>query len=136
MKKLAFLLFLPFILSSCLKEGSDYRQFTGWIDIDTIVMTDTAMLNSEVLVRVSAGAPNGCWSNLEIDLLKENDSVYTITGSGKFESYNGICSDEYVGVDSTFKINPSKEGKLLLIAFSPNRHPIKDSLIVIPLSGK
>lgn len=136
MKKLIYLLFLPIIFTSCLKEGSDYRQFTGWIDIDTLIVTDTAIINSDVLINVSAGAPNGCWSNLEIDLVKQNDSVYTITGSGKYESRNGICSDEYVSVDSSFKIKPSKIGKLLIIGYSPNKHPIKDSLIVIPASGK
>lgn len=135
MKKLAFLLFLPVIFTSCLKEGSDYRQFTGWIDIDTLIVTDTAIINTDLLINVSAGAPNGCWSNLEIDLVKQNDSVYTITGSGKFESHNGICSDEYVSVDSSFKIKPSKLGKLSLIAYSPNKQPVKDSLVIISSSG-
>lgn len=136
MKKLAILLFLPIIFTSCLKEGSDYIQYTGRIDIDTLVVADTAVINTDLLINVSAGAPNGCWSNLEIDLVKQNDSVYNIIGSGKFESHNGNCTDEYVSIDSTFKIKPSKLGKLLLIAYSPNKQPIKDSLVIISPSRK
>lgn len=118
------------MLTSCLDEGSNYLKYTGWINIDSLQVQDSAIVGESVSVMVKGGAPNGCWSALELYMNKENDSVYLINGSGIFESDNGVCTDVYQIVDSTFTFKPSREGVYKFYGQSPGKSPKIDSLVV------
>jgi hypothetical protein len=130
MKKLLFIFLAPFLLTSCLDEGSNYLKYTGWINVDSLSLADSASVGDSVYVMVRGSAPNGCWSALELYMKKQNDSVYIINGSGTFESEDGICNQGLVIVDSSFLFKPVKEGKILFYGQSPDRLPLVDSLIV------
>lgn len=131
MKKLFVLFLLPFIFSSCLEEGTNHVKYTGWIIIDEFSLPDTALVGQYINIPVKGGAPNGCWSDLELQLTKESDSTVYITGTGTFESTNGICNDIYQNTDTVFEFKPVKTGVLKFTAFSAGGSEEVDSLIVI-----
>lgn len=131
MKKLFFIILIPVLFTSCLDEGSNYLKYTGWINVDSVQIQDSAVVGESVPIIVNGGAPNGCWSALELFLNKESDSVYLINGSGIFESDDGVCTDVYQIVDSTFIFKPSKQGVYKFYGQSPGKTPIIDSLIVV-----
>lgn len=114
-----------------MKEGTNNLYYTGSIFIDQMTMPDTAYVGDTVAINVKGGAPNGCWSNLELFFDEQSDSLYVISGVGTFASTNGICNDIYLNVDSTFTIQPTKPGKYLFIASLPEGESIKDSIIVV-----
>ncbi len=132
MNKLLLIIASSILLTSCLKEGSNYISYTGYISIDQLNLPDTARVGDVVQVFARGGAPNGCWSNLELMMTKQNDSVINITGIGRYETTDGICTDVYQILDSTFKYKASKPGIVKFIGQSPNNIQIIDSLIILP----
>lgn len=132
MKKLVFIFAFPLLLTSCLKEGSNYVSYTGYINIDQMSVTDTARVGDVVQVFARGGAPNGCWSDLELIMSKQNDSLVYITGIGHFESNDGICTDIYQILDSTFNYKAMKPGIIKFVGQSPNDSLLIESLIVLP----
>jgi hypothetical protein len=132
MKKVIFILVFPLLITSCLKEGSNYISYTGYINIDMVTVPDTARVGDLVEVFARGGAPNGCWSDLELFMSEQNDSVIIITGIGHYESTDGICTDIYQILDSTFTYKAEVPGKIKFVGQSPNNNIVIDSLIVIP----
>jgi len=132
MKKMIFLLIMSLIMSSCLDEGSNYTKFTGYINIDKMTIPDTTSVGDTIQVLVKGGAPNGCWSNLELILTEQNDSLVYITGIGLYESTDGICTEIYQTIDSSFDFHPTKSGVYQFYAQSGNYKHILDSLVVLP----
>lgn len=127
-----FLLVLPLLLTSCLEEGSNYTKFTGYINIDKMTLPDSASVGDTIQIAVKGGAPNGCWSNLELTMTKLNDSLVSFTGIGLFESTDGICTEIYQTIDSSFDFIPKTPGKWQFYAHSANNKYIVDSLFVSP----
>ncbi len=132
MKKLVFIFAFPLLFTSCLKEGSNYVSYTGYINIDQMLVPDTARVGDVVQVFARGGAPNGCWSDLELIMTKQNDSLVYITGIGHFESTDGICTDIYQILDSTFSYKAMKPGTIKFVGQSPNDSLRVESLIVLP----
>lgn len=130
MRRLLYIL-LPLLLSSCLEEGSSHVKYTGWINVDEYTLPDTAVINEYITIPVKGGAPNGCWSNLELQLTKESDSVVFITGTGIYESSTGICNEVYQLIDTVFEYKPAKEGVIRFTFFSPNQAEEIDSVIIV-----
>lgn len=137
MKKIALLSAICLIIaSSCLKEGSNYTRFSGYINVDSLSLQDTVILGDTVEINVIGGASNGCWSNLELLLTNPNDSMVLITATGLFESQDGICSNIYQTIDSVFTFKPADTGKIMVYGWSPGDRVISDSLIVLSSNRK
>lgn len=132
MKKYLFLLLSTLLLTSCLKEGSNYIKYSGWIKIDSLALPDTARVGQTIDIYALGGAPNGCWSGLELLMQKQGDSLVFIAGTGNFESTDGICADIYPTVDTLFSFRPSDTGVVKIIGQSMDNTRIVDSLIVLP----
>lgn len=131
MKKIILLVLLPVLVSSCLKEGSNHIKYSGYININTLIVPDTGFVGEDVEIKVTGGAPNGCWSDLELTMQKENDTLYNIVGVGIYESWDGLCTDIYPLVDSTFTFEPSKAGIYKFVAYSSNNVRLIDTLHVV-----
>lgn len=135
MKKYLVLLLTAFVFTSCLKEGSNYIKYSGYINVDSMVLPDTAIVGQTVDVYVLGGAPNGCWYGLDLQLQNQGDSLVTIFGTGTYESTDGICTDIYPIVDTIFSFKPVDTGLVRFVAISMDNEKIKDSLVVLP-SGR
>jgi hypothetical protein len=133
MKKYAFLLLLtPLLFASCLKEGTNYIKYSGWINIDSISLPDTAIQGENIDLYAMGGAPNGCWSGLELQLQKQGDSIVIITGTGTYESTDNICTEIYPIVDSVFTYKAVDTGVIKFIGLSRDNSRKLDSLVVVP----
>lgn len=134
MKKYVLLLLLtPLLFASCLKEGSNYIKYSGWINIDSLSLPDTVIQNQNINIYALGGAPNGCWSQLELQLQKQGDSIVIITGTGTYESTDGICTEIYPIVDSVFTYKAVDTGLIKFYGLSRDNTKIIDSLVVIPV---
>lgn len=131
MKKMILFLVLPLLMTSCLDKGSNYTRFTGNINIDKMTLPDSASIGDTIQIAVKGGAPNGCWSELELTMNELNDSLIAFSGIGLFESTDGICTEIYQTVDSSFDFIPKKAGKWQFYAYSANNKSIIDSLVVV-----
>jgi len=136
MKRYLLLLLSLFLFTSCLKEGSNYIKYSGWIKVDSIALPDTAVQGQNIGIYALGGAPNGCWSNLELQLQKQGDSVVFITGTGTYESTDGICTEIYPITDTIFTFKASDTGVIKFIGLSPDNTQKIDSLVVIPAEKK
>lgn len=96
-----------------------------------MTLPDSALVGDDVEIKVVGGAPNGCWSDLELTMQKENDSLYNIAGIGVYESWDGLCTDIYPLIDSTFTFEPSRAGTYRFIAYSLNNVRFVDTLHVV-----
>ncbi|HLO90654.1 MAG: hypothetical protein ACM3ME_08230 [Chloroflexota bacterium] len=132
MKKLLFLLTATLVFSSCLKEGSNYIKYSGWIKIDSIALPDTARVGQTIDIYALGGAPNGCWSGLELQMQKQGDSLVYIAGTGTYESSDGICTEVYPTIDSVFTFKPADTGIIKFVGLSADNSKIVDSLVVLP----
>ena len=134
MKKLHFLAIalLLLALSSCKLDGESYRKFYGRVDIDSLIIQESAFLGDTVFIHAKAGAPNGCWSDLSLFFNRYNDTLYYINAAGMFESHNNICPDIYLIKDSTFRFIPDTTGQFIFKSESEFRAVKYDTLLVIP----
>lgn len=132
MKKYVVLLLTSFLFTSCLKEGSNYIKYSGYIKIDSLALPDTAFVGQTIDIYTLGGAPNGCWSGLELHLQNQGDSLITIFGTGTYESTDGICTDIYPITDTIFSFKPADTGVVKFVGLSMDNERIKDSLIVLP----
>ena len=138
MKKLHLLAFtvLLLALSSCKLDGESYRRFYGKINIDNLVVQDSAFMGDTVFIHAQAGVPNGCYSNPTLFFTRHSyyDTLFLINSYAWFESYDNICTDIYMLKDSTFRFIADSAGKYIFISDSEFRLPKYDTLVVVPRS--
>jgi len=132
MKKLPLMLFLfPLVFASCDLGGEHYSRYYDYVDIDVLSVPDSAMTGDTVPVYARAGAPNGCWSQLELYCYPYNDTLYLVNASGLYESHDGVCPEIYVTKDSTFRFIPDTAGVYIFAAQSRSKPVMFDTLVVM-----
>lgn len=138
MKKFLLLLLVPFLFSSCTSlEGDNYSKFNGWVNISETQIPDSAVAGQQILITAKAMAPNGCWSDLNFFLTRQNvDTLYTINAMGLYESYDGICAQVAITADTTFKFTPDSAGLYVFISQSVSLEAHIDTMVVTNPSAK
>lgn len=134
MKKIYGFLVLLAGLSACTPgDGKSYEKFTAFVDISSTIIPDSALLGQTVPVYVLASAQSGCWSDLNIQLGPTviSDTTFSISATGVYESYNGICAEVVVTHDTTFQFRPDSAGTYIFIAYSARLIPGYDTLVVM-----
>lgn len=133
MKHTFLLLLATLLATSCVKlDGESYRKYSDYVNIMEVNMPDSAFIGDDIPIVVQAGAPNGCWSGLEVHIGRSTiyDSVFGFTATGLFESTNNLCAEVLVTKDSTFHFKTDTAGIYLFIAYSAAYQPIYDTLVV------
>ncbi|GAB1405830.1 hypothetical protein MASR1M74_30120 [Lentimicrobium sp.] len=121
---------LLLFLSSCELENESYSHFYDYVDIEQTQIPRSAHVGDTVMIHSTAVANNGCWSNLQLNFGKLNDTLYAINAYGEYESYNGICTEILVTADSTFVFIPDTTGTFIFVSQSRNRLNVYDTLHV------
>lgn len=119
-KSLAFLgLTLLLFLYGCTEEKEQGQ--IGPVRISEVNFPVSVSVNEVAPIYVRAYAPNDCWSNIRINLNKQQENHYKITASGFF---NGqlVCSDILIGADTTFLLTFDAPGKYY---FQSNDNPFE-----------
>ncbi len=111
------LILIVFLLLGCSKE-EEKGQFEPVI-VSEVVIPTSANIGVSIPIQVRAYAPNGCWSNLQINLTKSQANHYQITATG-FNNGNIVCPDVLVGKVTTFNLIFSEAGEYY---FQSNKTP-------------
>lgn len=133
MKKLPLLLVLLLlvVLNSCDLKNDSYSHFYDKVDLETLIIQDSAFLGDTVNIYAHASAPNGCWSDLDCFFYPYNDSIYLINAFGWYESYDGVCPEIFITKDSTFHFIPDTTGTYVFVTESRSSAPKYDTLRII-----
>ncbi|MBK6963390.1 MAG: hypothetical protein IPH20_05445 [Bacteroidales bacterium] len=126
------LLLFSVIITSCELQGESHEKYTSYVSITETTLPDSVVIGQTVPVYAKAMAPNGCWSDLTIFLGKSvlSDTIYAISATGLFESYNGICSEILITADTTFEFKPDTVGTFIFASYSALLVPSYDTLVV------
>jgi len=118
---------------SCDLNGESHEKFTGYVSVVETILPDSAYTGQTIPVYARATAPNGCWSDLKLYLGKSvvADTVFGISATGLYESYNGLCTEILVSEDTTFNFIPDTAGTYLFISYSSFLIPTYDTLHVL-----
>lgn len=107
MKKIHFIFALFALLATaCNIGGENYSRYYSYVNIDQTNVPDSAKVGDTVDLYFRAGAPNGCWSDLNIYLYPYNDTIFILEAIGLYESYDGICPEIYITSDTIFRFVP------------------------------
>ncbi len=126
------LLLFSVIITSCDLQGESHEKYTSYVSITETIVPDSALVGQTVPVYAKAVAPNGCWSNIRIFLGKSviADTIYAISSTGLYESYNGICAEILISADTTFEFKPDTSGIFIFASYSALLSPSYDTLVV------
>ncbi|MDY0104003.1 MAG: hypothetical protein RBS07_13795 [Lentimicrobium sp.] len=133
MKKLPLLLvsILLVALSSCKLEGESYSHFYDKVNLETLIIQDSAFLGDTVNIYAHATAPSGCWSDIDCFFYPYNDSIYLVNAYGWYESHDGICPEILITKDSTFHFIADTTGTYVFVSESRSSMPKYDTLKIV-----
>lgn len=127
--KLFFFTILVCVVASCKEPADHYVKRFDPVEINKILIPDSAYSMEYIQIRAKAQAYNSCWSNLYFELKKTRDFEYSIKAFGVYESF-GVCGDMIVSRDTAIDFRPQEKGIYL---FHISRTPDEvdtDTLIV------
>jgi hypothetical protein len=129
---LSLLISMLLMLASCNPKGESYNKFTGYVSIMETIIPDSGIVGQTIPVFARASAPNGCWSDLRIYLGKSftTDTLFAISATGLYESYNGLCTEIIITADTTFEFKPDSAGTYIFVAYSSALIPSYDTIFV------
>lgn len=133
MKKIFLILFTVILLfTGCY---NDIIQKIDLVQIESFQSPDTIFLNEIAPLQVNAFAVNSCWSDLFVELQKEDDFDYSVKAFGTYNCREGgcACADVLVGMDTIINFQPNKKGKYIF-QISKNFHNEEittDTLVVL-----
>ena len=111
------IILITILLLSCSRED-EKGQFEPVVISKTEIPL-TAKIGEVVPIHVNAYAPNGCWSNLQISLTKNNENHYQMTATG-FDNESLDCNDVLIGKDTVFNLTFNRVGEFY---FQSNKSP-------------
>jgi hypothetical protein len=89
------------------------------IEIVTPPVPKTASVNQAITIKVTAQAPNGCYSRLGAILTAVDSRHLVMEGTALFET-EGACAEVILKKDTTFTFKPTATGKYF---FQTNKTP-------------
>jgi hypothetical protein len=121
---------IGFGLNGCENDRSIVR--TGMVQIENFIITDTIFTNEFASISVKASASDGCWSDLYVDIEKEDLYEYSIKAYGTFSCFDGgcVCPAVMVYHDTIINFQPTQTGTYLFRIQKNRNITIIDTLIV------
>ena len=122
---------IALLASSCLKTGNNtyYISTTARAEITHTDIPDTATVNLVTSIKAWAEEPNGCWSNLNFILTKNNDFDYSLEAFGRYES-TGTCPEIKVYGDTTIAFKPASSGIYKFHVTKSQDEIVTDTMVV------
>lgn len=124
-----FILVLLTFLVSCVDNQDNFVKKRLPVDIHESTIPTTGEINQDVQFDLRAQATNGCYSDLEIELIEINSRHFLFKATGLFQS-NGICPATMVYKDTIITLRPTMTGKYF---FQTNEDPFeirKDTIYI------
>ncbi len=133
---LNYMKYLLLILIICLFcvycEKSPHTKEVGMVQICSSTIADTVMQNESTGIQIIASAPNGCWSNLFVEIKSETVSDYSVKAYGTFSCREGgcACPDVLVGMDTIINFQPTQKGEYVFSVYNSKDSITIDTMIV------
>lgn len=89
------------------------------IEIVSPPIPKTASINQVITIKVTAQAPNGCYSKLGASLTEIDSKHLVMEGTALFET-EGACPEVIIKKDTSFTFKPLSAGKYI---FQTNKIP-------------
>lgn len=102
-------LLLLISLTGCLDTDAP-NSSTQLAEIDLLQIDPTGQAGEEISVRVRTRPYNGCWSNLEVVLSREDDRHILLRAFGTYEPAE-MCTENLVREDTVIKFTPIRDGQ-------------------------
>ena len=99
---------LLLLIHGCTEEKEQGK--IGPVFVSDVILPVSVSVDEVALIHVAAYAPNTCWSNIRINLNKQQENHYKITATGFFNRQL-VCLDMLIGADTTFHLTFDTPGK-------------------------
>jgi hypothetical protein len=95
-------------------------------------IADTVIQNESTSIKINASAPNGCWSNLFVEIKSESTFDYSVKAYGTFSCREGgcACPDILVGMDTIINFQPTQKGEYVFNVYTSKDSITIDTMIV------
>ncbi len=127
--KILGLLCILFLIASCVGKNENHYYNTDVIEIIHYTLPDSARIFDTIKIEAKMQEPNRCWYNLNVRLIKYNDTVYRLKAFGTFETFSGVCPTDSIFKDTILNFIPILKGKMLFYITQPTTSII-DTLVV------
>ena len=122
LKRINFvLILLTSVLFSCMDNQDKFAERRVPVDIYDLAIPANGEVNQDIEIQLKAQAPNGCYSDLEVKLIKIDSRHFLFKANGLFES-NGVCPYNLVNKDTVITFRPTSTGKYF---FQTNEEPFE-----------
>ncbi len=106
------------VMLSCVSSTPHIKTRLA-IEIVTPPVPKTATVNQVITIKVTAQAPNGCYSQLGASLTAVDSKHLLMEGTALFET-EGACTEVIIKKDTSFTFKPTVAGKYF---FQTNKTP-------------
>lgn len=120
LKTKAVLILLTFMLS-CTVGHDDMGERKVPVDIYESTIPNRGIVNQNIKIQLKAQAPNGCYNNLAIDVVKIDSRNFLIKATALFQS-SGSCPEVMVYKDTVINFLPTLAGDYF---FQVNEKPFE-----------
>ena len=103
-----------FILSLCNIDPPDPPYDNVPLNITSLSIPESGIVNQPVTIMAVTSAPDGCWMNLRFILTEKENFEYDLYASGSYES-RGVCPQVEVIQDSLLTFAPEAAGEYVII---------------------
>lgn len=117
---------LVMIVVACLSACSEDREGTTYstetVEIVLLEAASTGQVNEEVEVHVRTANHDGCWRDIEVELVQDDNQYFSLKATGTFIQYpDGACPQNLVVEDTIIRFTPVMAGEHY---FKANRNPL------------
>lgn len=116
--KIIALVVLAGIVFSCVSSTPHIKTRLA-IEIVSPPVPKTASVNQIITIKVTAQAPNGCYSQLGASLTAVDSKHLVMEGNALFET-EGACTEVIIKKDTSFTFKPTSAGTYF---FQTNKSP-------------
>ena len=127
-------LLLTGLISSCSLDPGRVVYSNVVIPIDERSVPETATVNQNVNIYVSASEDNGCWSGIHFVMSQKDDREYEVWALADFES-TGVCPEMIVSADSVLTFMPERPGNHIITFWMTSLQNEKDTVVVGEVLG-
>jgi len=125
------LFLLALVAVSCwkLNDSGSYILTSGRVEITQSDIPENATVNQLTEIKARAEESNGCWSNLNFILTKNNNFDYSLEAFGRYES-TGTCPEIKVYGDTTIAFKPTSSGIYKFHVTKSQYEIVTDTMVV------
>lgn len=122
LKLFTVVVLIAMTVNGCI-EGDNYIRYSDYITLEAGPLPDTMVLNQSYNIILRASAPNTCWSNLQISVKSDDDSLYAFSALGTFENHGEECLQQLITLDSVYVFTPKVLKTHVLMFLNPSGDP-------------